>query len=137
MRAVLDVNVVISAVLSPRGAPAKILRTWLDGEFEFIASAKLVAELERALGYPKLQARVDAKSAQALIDLIRREAQTTPDPEGEPSVKSADPGDDYLIALGASAGAVIVSGDQHLLGLADKIPVHSPADFLTLLVDES
>jgi predicted nucleic acid-binding protein len=51
-------------------------------------------------------------------------------------VKSADPGDDYLISLGASAGAVIVSGDQHLLGLAGKIPVHSPADFLALLVDE-
>ena len=123
-------------MLSPRGAPAKILRAWLDGEFEFVASAKLVSELDRALAYPKLQARVDAKSAQALIDLIRHEAQMTPDPDGEPSVKSADPGDDYLISLGASAGAVIVSGDQHLLGLAGKIPVHSPAVFLALLVDE-
>jgi uncharacterized protein len=136
LRAILDVNVVISAVLSPRGAPAKILRAWLDGEFEFVASAKLVSELERALAYPKLQARVDAKGAQALIDLIRHEAQMTPDPEGEPSVTSPDPGDDYLIALGASAGAVIVSGDHHLLGLAGRIPVRSPADFLGLLFDE-
>ena len=58
-----------------------------------------------------------------------------PDPKGEPSVSSADPGGDYLIALGTSTGAVIVSGVQHLLGLAGKIPAHSPWVFLALLVD--
>ena len=91
----------------------------------------------RALAYPKLRARVDAKSALVLIELIRHQGQIAPDPKGEPSVKSSDPGDDYLIALGASTGAVIVSGDQHLLGLADKIPVHSPADFLPCLLTKS
>jgi hypothetical protein len=54
LRAVLDVNIVISAVLSPRGTPAKILQAWLDGEFEFVASEDLLSELGRALAYPKL-----------------------------------------------------------------------------------
>ena len=127
---------IISAVLSPRGPPAKILRAWLDGEFEFVASESLHSELDRALAYPKLRSRVDASSAQKLIELIRREAKMTADPDGQPAVHSPDPGDDYLIALGASAGAVIISGDGHLLGIADEIPVYSPTQFLALLVDE-
>jgi uncharacterized protein len=136
LRAVLDVNVIISAVLSPRGAPAKILRAWINGEFEFVASESLVSELSRALAYPKIRSRVEASSAQELVELIRREAQITADPDGQPAVHSPDPGDDYLIALGASTGAVIISGDGHLLGLADEIPVYSPTQFLALLVDE-
>jgi len=28
---------------------------------------------------------------------------------------------------------VIVSGDRHLLGLADRLPVYSPAAFLSLV----
>lgn len=136
MRAVLDVNIVISAVLSPRGTPAKILQAWLDGEFEFVASEDLLSELGRALAYPKLCSRVETSQAKQLIELIRREAQMTVDPEGPPTMRSPDPGDDYLISLGAVSGAVIVSGDGHLLGLADAVPVYSPAQLLALLVDE-
>ena len=48
----------------------------------------------------------------------------TDDPKEPPSTRSPDPGDDYLIALGAVAQAAIVSGDGHLLGLADDLPVY-------------
>ncbi|MGH7722026.1 MAG: hypothetical protein ACRENL_04215 [Candidatus Dormibacteria bacterium] len=54
-------------------------------------------------------------------------------PRGPATVTSADPDDDCLIALAQAAHAVIVSGDAHLLDLADRAPVHSPAGFLTLL----
>lgn len=133
MRAVLDPNVIISAVLAPRGTPAKVLRAWLDGTFEFVASDALLAELDRAIAYPKLRKRIEAAEAQELIELLRREARMTDDPEDPPSTRSPDPGDDYLIALGAVAQAAIVSGDGHLLGLADDLPVYSPAEFLALL----
>ena len=38
-----------------------------------------------------------------------------------------------VFALAAAAQAVLVSGDRHLLTLADAIPVYSPAQFLALL----
>ncbi len=133
MRAVLDPNVIISALLAPRGTPAKVLRAWLDGAFELVASDALLSELDRALAYPKLRKRIDAAEAQELIELLRREARMTDDPADPPSTRSPDPGDDYLIALGAAAQAAIVSGDGHLLGLADELPVYSPAEFLVLL----
>jgi predicted nucleic acid-binding protein len=58
MRAVLDVNVVISGVLSPAGPPARVLRAWIEGAFELVASPALVEELDRALAYPKVRARI-------------------------------------------------------------------------------
>lgn len=95
----------------------------------------LLAEFERALAYPKLRSRIDPAEATELVELLRREAELFEDPAGPPAVSSPDPGDDYLIliALAVVGQAVIVSGDGHLLGLAGRLPVYSPAAFLELL----
>lgn len=136
MRAVLDVNVIIAAALSPEGAPATVLRAWLDGAFEFVASPLLVEELERALGYPKIRDRIPATEAEVLAELICTATDFRDDPAGPPARRSPDVGDDYVLALAEAAQAVIVSGDRHLLGLAATWPVYSPADFLVLLGGE-
>jgi uncharacterized protein len=134
LRAVLDPNVLISALLSAGGAPANVLLAWLDGAFELIVSPLLLAELERALTYP-IAKRIDASEAAEFLGLLRRQADVVDDPTAAPRLHSPDPGDDYLIALAASARAMIVSGDGHLLGMIDDLPVHSPADFLALAVE--
>lgn len=113
-----------------------VVRSWLDGAFELIASDALLAELDRALSYPKVRKRVDAAEARELVDLLRRSAEMIDDPAEAPALRSADPGDDYLIALAAVAKAVIVSGDRHLLVLAPRVPVFSPAEFLTVLTPD-
>ena len=137
MRVVLDPNVVISALLAPTGAPARVLRAWLLGEYELVVSAKLLAELERALVYPKIRARIGAAEAAELIELLSRLADERPDPTAPHAVRSPDPGDDYLIALAAETGALLVSGDRHLLGLAERIPVCSPAELVRRLAGSS
>jgi putative PIN family toxin of toxin-antitoxin system len=133
VRAVLDPNVVISAVLAPSGSPARVLRSWLDGAYELVASELLLAELERALAYPKLRKRIDSAEATELVLLLRRQAELLEDPTDPPAVRSPDQGDDYLIALAAVGQAVIVSGDRHLLGLAGRVPVYSPGALIELL----
>jgi putative PIN family toxin of toxin-antitoxin system len=132
VRAVLDPNILISALLSPDGAPAQIISRWLGGEFELVVSADLLAELERALGYPKLRARVTQAEAEELIDLLRQAAVVGVDPSDPPS-RSPDPGDDYLLALAEGQSATLVSGDAHVLGLADRFPIFTPAAFLDRL----
>jgi hypothetical protein len=67
------------------------------------------------------------------IELLRRGADQRDDPSHPPPVRSADPGDDYLIVLAAASRAVLVSGDQHLLSLSDDLPVYSPAQFLDMI----
>ena len=58
---------------------------------------------------------------------------TIGDPAEAPPLPSADPGDDYLIALAAGQRAVLVSGDVHLTSLVDRLPIRTPAEFLNQL----
>jgi putative PIN family toxin of toxin-antitoxin system len=129
VRAVLDVNILIAALLSPAGAPAHIVSRWLAGDFELVVSEKLLAELERTLSYSKLRSRVSATDATAFIKLLRNSAIMAADREAPPS-RSVDPADDYLLALAESERAILVSGDEHLLELADELPVQTARVFL-------
>ena len=133
MRAVLGPNVIISALLSPTGTPARLLLAWQDGRFELVVSAALLAELERALAYPKLRRYIAADEAERVIAWLARTASVAQDPDDPPAIRSADPGDDYLLALAASEDAFLVSGDGHLLDLSGSQPVRSPVDLLGML----
>ena len=136
MGAVLDPNVIISAVLSPEGAPARAIRAWLRGEFELIVSPALLEELERVFTYPKLRRRVEPGEADQIFEWLRNTATMAADPDDPPTIRSPDPGDDYLIAIAEAQRAALVSGDQHLVGLAQSLPIFSPAKFLGLLEKE-
>jgi putative PIN family toxin of toxin-antitoxin system len=128
---VLDCNVFVSALLSPRGSPAQIINRWADGEFEVILSPLLLAELERVLGRPKFAASIDSADIDGLLAGLMEDGVLVEDPPAEPGL-TPDPGDDYLVALARAAGAqCIVSGDAHLRQLADTVPpVFSPGEFL-------
>ncbi|MBI2324547.1 MAG: putative toxin-antitoxin system toxin component, PIN family [Chloroflexi bacterium] len=130
-RAVLDPNVLISALLSPSGRSAALVGRWLAGEFELVVSEKLLAELRRALAYPKLRSHISDEEAAAFIELLGRTATSVEDPATSPR-RSRDPGDDYILALAEASAATVVTGDDDLLVLAD-VPVLSPAAFLDSL----
>jgi putative PIN family toxin of toxin-antitoxin system len=133
VRAVLDPNVVISGLLSPAGSPAELLRAWREGYFEAVASPLLLAELTRALAYPKLRRHIPAADAKTAVDWLQSGAVLADDPSEPPTVRSEDPGDDDVIALAEHRRAAIVSGDRHLLALRPQIPVYSPRDFLVVV----
>lgn len=135
LRAVLDVNVLISAVLSPAGAPAGLLLAWQTGAFELIVSPALLAELTRALGYPKLRRLVPVADADAYVAWLERSATMAHDPDTPPPVRAVDADDDYLVALAAHERAMLVSGDRHLLALAEDFPVVAPARFVAMLAE--
>jgi uncharacterized protein len=128
VRAVLDANVLVSALLSPRGTPAALVRGWLKGEFELVVSERLLGELRRSLRYPKPE-RIPSDAADEFVALLRDGALTAADPV-EPPRRSSDLGDDYLLALAEAERAVLVSGDRHLLELAGTFPVRSSREFL-------
>jgi uncharacterized protein len=130
VRAVLDSNVIVAALISPGGSPARVLRAWIDGAFDLIVSPLLLDELERVLAYPRLRPQITRDEAAGVVDWLRREAVLLPDPDGLPPLRSPDPGDDYLIVLAAQADAFLVTGDSDLLDLSDRIPVMTPARFL-------
>jgi putative PIN family toxin of toxin-antitoxin system len=133
LRVVLDVNVLISALLSKTGAPAQLLARWLAGQFELVVCESLLAETQRTLERRKLRGRIPEEDAAQFVVLLRELGEGVPDPKEPPPVHSSDPGDDYLLALAAREDVLLVSGDRHLLALRDRAPVLAPSEFLARL----
>ncbi len=133
MRALLDVNVLLSGLLARTGSSARLLGQWLEGGFELVVTERLLAELEATLGRPNLRRHLDEAEISEFLELLRGLAEWVDDPEAGPGVTSRDPKDDHLIAAAASAHATLVTGDAHLLELVGSIPVLSPRAFLDSL----
>jgi putative PIN family toxin of toxin-antitoxin system len=133
-RAVLDTNVLVSALISPSGPSAALLLELRGGAFELVASPTLLAELREVLGRDKFRRYVTETDVDAYVDLIRHEATILDDPTPSARPLSADPDDEYLLDLARAAAAdVLVSGDAHLLDLRGHLPVVTPAEFLAML----
>jgi putative PIN family toxin of toxin-antitoxin system len=135
LRAVVDVGVIVSGVLTAEGPPGEILDRWRDGELDLIVSPSLIAELERVLAYDRIRTRVTGEDAEELVAELRRHAVVVDDPAEVEAGLTADPGDDYLVALARSAEAdVLVSGDPHITGLRrPEPPVLTPRQLVEVL----
>ena len=96
-------------------------------------SSKALAELQRALGYPKLRRYINAEESVQYVAWLRKAAVLVEDPGEDPPTRSADPEDDYLLTLAAAEHAQLVSGERHLLEFADDLPIYRPAEFLRRL----
>ena len=135
-RAVLDTNVLVSALISPGGASARLLLELRAGGFELILSPLLLAELREVLGRDKFRRYVTDEEVDAYVELIRREGVVHLDPQPSLEPMSADPDDEYLIDLARAAGAdALVTGDAHLVDLRAIIPALTPAEFLETLAE--
>jgi uncharacterized protein len=133
VRVVLDANVLVSALLSRSGAPARLVQLWLAGHFEIVVCDALLEEVDRALGYPKIRKRLAAEDAAEFVRILRDFAEVVSDPHDPPPAQSADAKDDYLLALAGREGIPLVSGDSHLLAFGERLPILSPRQFLQQL----
>src|SRR3990170_3646089 len=137
MIVLLDTNVIISALLSPEGNPAKIVQRWEADEFELATSPALLQEIERALSYARVRAKIKL-SEQELETFLRkfRSSKVNVEPLETLGLIKKDPADDRVLecALAARA-AYLVTGDNHLLELKEhaEVVILPPAGFLVLL----
>lgn len=116
MRVILDTNVLLSALLSPRGAPAKLLTAWERKLFTLVISDELLAELRSVLRRPFFRARLRESDAELFAVRLHDLALRYPNPP--PSGDAPDAKDSFLLALAAaSEAAFLVTGDKHLLAL--------------------
>ena len=105
MDVVLDTNVVISALISPRGAPAQIYRAWQKGRFTYVSSPPLLDELARALSYPRVRkylAWTDEERGEFLEALAY--AAKLVIPTIKLNVVSDDPDDDRVLEAAVKIG---------------------------------
>jgi putative PIN family toxin of toxin-antitoxin system len=138
LRAVLDANVLVSALIRPQGPPGRIVAAVIEERaFELVVSVPILDELRRCLNYPKVRRRIAATAEDldlwiSALDLIAEPAEGTLEARGV----SGDPDDDqYLAAALGGRAQFIVSGDRHLLGLQtyEGVRIVTPREFLRLL----
>ena len=134
MRVVLDTNILISALISAKSAPAQIFDLWLAGALRIVISQDVINELQRVLMYSRVRNRLryTDEQVQQFLLLLHRDGLFLEDLPAMGSV-AADPDDDKFLALAyASKADYIISGDDHLLsiGVYQGIAVVTAADFL-------
>ena len=120
MRLILDTNILLSALLSPLGAPAKLLGAWERKKFTLVACDALIEELRDVASRPFFRARLRASTAELLaaglrdFSLFCRDLPTSP----AAPVFAPDRKDSFLLALTeASQAEFLVTGDKELLSL--------------------
>ena len=137
MIVVLDTNIIISSLLSSKGAPAEIIRRWEAEEFEVVTSLPLLQELQRALTYEQVTRYL--KQSQEQIDAFVKRlgvAATLVEPPEDLDAVADDPDDNRVLECAVAGGAsFIVTGDAHLLnlGVYQGITILRPRDFLSVL----
>ncbi len=143
MRIVLDTNVMVSAILSPRSTSAQIMRLVLDGVVNLIISHDILDETLRVIRYPKLvnlmkKNGVALKEVEYVIDRLSAIAVVTPG-KLTLDVIQDDPSDNKILTC-AVEGEVdfIISGDHHLIELKEfqGIPIVNPATFVAIIKRE-
>ena len=137
LRAVLDANVFVSAAIHPGGPPGRIIERFLrTTAFTLVLSPGIVAEVLRALAYPKVRRylRRDLDATLWFEDLVVL-AEFVPG-AAQVSDVSEDPDDDkYLAAAVEGRATFVVTGDPHLLAVRqyEGVRVVNPRAFLDLL----
>jgi putative PIN family toxin of toxin-antitoxin system len=138
MRAVLDTNVIVSAVLSGGSPPDLVLRAWRKEAFQLVTSAPLLRELEIVLRRDHIAGRLGwlPGDRRAFIGSLRGGAIMVI-PEKRLEAVLADPSDNRVLEAAVAAQAdYVVSGDQHLLTLktCEGVQIVTPARFVAVLV---
>jgi len=129
VRALLDTDVVVAAVLFP-GSPRSLLERAIRGDVDLVTSPGLLEELERAL-------TDDLRFPPELARMVRAELEDLSEVIGPAGASTATggPDDDPVLATAAAGGAdAIVTGDPDLLALEVHrgTPILAPAGFWSL-----
>jgi len=139
IRAALDLNVLVSALLSPRGSPARLLALWRDEAFVLVTGEPLLATLEQVLSRRSFADKygLTREHVSALIQGLRRFALVTPGAYQVVGV-APDAEDDAVLACALEGNAYyLVTGDKGLLSLGEYegVRIVTPTAFAKLLTE--
>lgn len=128
---VLDTNIVISALLTPEGNPAKIFAlVAVSDDILLFYSAEILSEYRRVLSYPRLNIAEEKRlRAVSLIEdfgtLIEPPTSTMPLP---------DESDRIFYDTAHESGAILVTGNTKHYPIEDFIK--TPSEFIDMLASD-
>jgi putative PIN family toxin of toxin-antitoxin system len=133
VRIVLDTNVLVSALLSPEGAPAQVLSLVLAGELTLVYDERILGEYREVLSRPRFG------FAAELIDEVLQQMEADGHLVAATPVTAALPDPDDIafleVALSGNADALVTGNARHFPADAG-VAVLSPRDLLRRLESE-
>ncbi|MCB0196569.1 MAG: putative toxin-antitoxin system toxin component, PIN family [Anaerolineae bacterium] len=138
MRAVVDTNIFVRALIMPHGTVGPVLQRLRNGDYILLYSRPLLEELVDVLNRPRIRNKYGLSEEDIAITLrliLLRGEIVTPT---ETITVCRDPKDNKFLEVAVAGQAdVLVSGDEDLLVLDpfEGIPIISPSLFL-LRLDE-
>jgi putative PIN family toxin of toxin-antitoxin system len=140
VRAVVDTNILIRALIKPHGTVGPILSRLAAGDYTLIYSQAILDELVEKLALPRLRNKyaLDEAVIEATLALVALRGERV-----EPVLQvrvCRDPDDNQIIAAAlAGAASYVVSGDKDLLVLKQfqEIRFIEPHEFFQRLNEES
>lgn len=125
-RIVLDTNVLVSALLSPEGNPAKIYKMFLTRALSLVYSADIFEEYQDVLYRPRL--RIPANDAEIVLAAIRQYGEmVTPAPS---KIDMTDEDDRVFYDAAKSVATYLISGNKK--HYPDEPFILTPTEFLEL-----
>ena len=131
MRVVLDTNVLVSGIFFS-GVPGRVLEAWADERFELVLSPAIFDEYLRTCA--RLAASRAGLEYEAVLATIVGHGTLVADTDLGEAI-TVDPDDDKFMLCARDYGAIVVSGDKHLLIASgwEEVRVMRPSNFLSHL----
>jgi putative PIN family toxin of toxin-antitoxin system len=141
MRIVIDTNVIVSSVISKKGAPAQLMDAWSDHIFDIVVSEAIIREVERVLLEPRLKQafNITEERITRLVGMLSEDGILVPGTADVHGSVPTDPTDEIFLAAAVDGNAgVLVSGDKDLLDLVsyDDFVILTARQFLDRLKSE-
>jgi putative PIN family toxin of toxin-antitoxin system len=136
MRAVIDTNIMVRAMLNPAGSVGPVVDFLRDGHYLLLYSQATLNELIDVLGRPRMVQRygVNADETAALCALVIRRGESVSPAQAVTACR--DQKDNKFLEVAVSGRAdVIVTGDEDLrvLDPFEGIPIIQSSEFLRLV----
>ena len=143
IRAVLDTNILVSALITKRNSPPlQLYKAFVTQKFLLITSPSILAEVEDVINreaiikYHKLSPEHRKTIVEQLLKLCYVTLESV---KSEKIIIERDPKDDkFLHAATEACADYIVSGDNDLLNLKiyEGIKILSPNEFLAIIKND-
>lgn len=137
MRIVVDTNVLVSGVVSPRRAPGLVIEAAAQGDVTLVITAKLWSELELTLSYGRVRELIARHGGEVLVPVAIARLQTlvqlVPTESPAENWLPEDPDDNWVIQCAVTGAAdFIVTGDRAILtlGRVGEIRMVTPREFV-------
>jgi putative PIN family toxin of toxin-antitoxin system len=136
IRAVVDTNILIRALIKPRGTVGPVLAHLAESQYTIVYSEPMLDELIAKLALPRIREKygIDQETIETTIALLAIRGELVH--PTQPVKVCRDPKDDMLIEAALAGGAeFLVTGDEDLLVLKKygTVQVITPRTFLAVV----